>query len=139
MSGLDFTRAEAELNRRAKRRFNRDLLPRETRQAFRVLLEESTPYLGVWLFQVAEKSPEKAIELLIKMAEFVIPKLARTESNVQVSMSLESLVLAAAAPPTLGGKNGNTLLNPMKPIDAEPVPVPEIELTPRDSALSDFL
>jgi hypothetical protein len=36
--------------------------------------------------RVAEKDPDKALDLYVKLAEFVLPKLARTEINGEIGV-----------------------------------------------------
>ena len=58
---------------------------KEFRQTVTALLENNAPNVEIWLKQVAEghgdtkPAPEKALDLLAKLAEFAAPKLARTE------------------------------------------------------------
>lgn len=49
------------------------------REAFVAFLDGNSERIGVLFNRVARRNPAKAIELIIKIAEFVIPKLARTE------------------------------------------------------------
>lgn len=56
----------------------------ELKEAFNKLLNTNTRNLSKWLERVAVEDPAKAIELVIKMAAFVIPKLQR--SNFEVDM-----------------------------------------------------
>ena len=56
----------------------------ELKEAFNKLLNTNTRNLSKWLERVAIEDPGKAIELVIKMAAFVIPKLQR--SNFEVDM-----------------------------------------------------
>ncbi|MBT9158926.1 MAG: hypothetical protein DDT26_00175 [Dehalococcoidia bacterium] len=57
----------------------------EFRETVKALLEQNSENVHVWLEQVAtgshgkEPAPEKALDLLAKLAEFAAPKLARTE------------------------------------------------------------
>jgi len=57
----------------------------EFRETVRALLEDNSANVGIWLDQVAtgshgkEPAPEKALDLLVKLAEFAAPKLTRTE------------------------------------------------------------
>lgn len=57
----------------------------EFRDTVRRVLEENTENVGLWLEQVAtgshgkDPAPEKALDLLAKLAEFAAPKLARVE------------------------------------------------------------
>lgn len=59
----------------------------EFRETVKKLLEDNSTNVGKWLTLVAEgdpvnetkPAPEKALDLLAKLAEFAAPKLARTE------------------------------------------------------------
>ena len=49
------------------------------RKAYQELVEGNLENLQTWLVLVAEKDPKEAFEMMIKLSEYVIPKLARTE------------------------------------------------------------
>lgn len=51
----------------------------EFKQAVTNLLNYAAPEMVGWLSRVAEESPEKALDLTAKLAEYAAPKLARTE------------------------------------------------------------
>ena len=51
----------------------------EIREAFRALVESNLENMKHWLETVAQKSPEKALDIMIQLSEYNIPKLARTE------------------------------------------------------------
>jgi hypothetical protein len=51
----------------------------EFRQAVTNLLTYAAPEMIGWLKQVAETSPDKALDHVSKLAEYANPKLARTE------------------------------------------------------------
>lgn len=51
----------------------------EVRTALAMLAERNAPKLQKWLDRVAKIDPAKAADLLIRLFEFYIPKLARTE------------------------------------------------------------
>jgi hypothetical protein len=57
----------------------------EFRQTVTALLENNAQNVSIWLDRVAEghgetkPAPDKALELLARLAEFAAPKLARTE------------------------------------------------------------
>ena len=51
----------------------------ETREAFKNLLEMNTPNMIGWMERVAEKDPARALSLCSELAEYVVPKLNRTE------------------------------------------------------------
>ena len=58
---------------------------REFRETVQKLLDDNRDNVGVWLTQVAnghgdvKPAPEKALDLLAKLAEFAAPKQSRTE------------------------------------------------------------
>ena len=49
------------------------------REAFTELLEDNIGRLQELLDKVAEKNPQKALELLLKLSEFALPKLRAIE------------------------------------------------------------
>ena len=51
------------------------------REAFTDLLEDNMGKVQELLDKVAEKNPQKALELLLKLSEFVLPKLRAIEVN----------------------------------------------------------
>ena len=46
------------------------------------LLEESAPSMHKWLKDIAAEDPVKAFDILSKFAEYIHPKLQRTEQDV---------------------------------------------------------
>lgn len=58
---------------------------KEFRDTVTALLEKNADNVGIWLEKVAnghgevKPAPEKALDLLARLAEFAAPKLARTE------------------------------------------------------------
>ncbi|WP_437396639.1 hypothetical protein [Flagellimonas lutimaris] len=51
----------------------------EIRDSFQKLIEGKLPKLSKWLDEVAKDNPEKALDIIAKYAEFVLPKLQRSE------------------------------------------------------------
>jgi hypothetical protein len=49
------------------------------REAIANLLERNAPNMDKWLNEVASEDPYKALDLMNKLSEYHIPKLARTE------------------------------------------------------------
>jgi hypothetical protein len=49
------------------------------RQAFQQLTENNLENMSIWLSQVASEDPAKAMDLMLRLSEYIIPKLARTE------------------------------------------------------------
>lgn len=59
----------------------------EIRNAFQALVSDKIPELSKWLDEVAQDNPEKALDIIIKFSDFVIPKLQRTELSTQFEIS----------------------------------------------------
>tara|TARA_R110000796_G_scaffold20012_5_gene59754 strand:- start:326 stop:607 length:282 start_codon:yes stop_codon:yes gene_type:complete len=57
---------------------------KEIRDAFKLLVEDNLGNLKIWLSDVAAEDPERAIEILLKMSEFVLPKLQRQEIEHEI-------------------------------------------------------
>ena len=41
--------------------------------------------MKVWLSDVAQEDPERALEIMLKMAEYIVPKLSRTEVKADIT------------------------------------------------------
>ncbi len=52
---------------------------REIREAYQNLVEMNLENMTTWLAMVAAEDPEKAMDLMLKLSEYIIPKLARQE------------------------------------------------------------
>ena len=52
---------------------------REIRDAYQRLVESNLENMSEWIGQIAEQNPERAMDTMIKLSEYVIPKLARQE------------------------------------------------------------
>ena len=66
-------------NRAGRPKGSRNVATREAREAFKNLVEKNTPKMQKWLDEVAMEDPAKAMELVLKLAEYVLPKLQRQE------------------------------------------------------------
>jgi LytS/YehU family sensor histidine kinase len=51
----------------------------EIRDAYQKLVEDNLTNMTEWLTQVADQNPERAMDLVLKLSEYMIPKLARQE------------------------------------------------------------
>lgn len=49
------------------------------RKAYQQLTEDNLENMTIWLSQIAADDPKQAMEMMIKLSEYVIPKLARQE------------------------------------------------------------
>ena len=52
---------------------------KEIREAYQKLTEDNLDNMSMWIAQVAADNPEKALDIMIRLSEYVIPKLARQE------------------------------------------------------------
>ncbi|MCM4161871.1 hypothetical protein FHG64_16025 [Antarcticibacterium flavum] len=55
----------------------------EIKEAYQLLVENNLENMSAWLQKIGEDNPEKAFDVLIKMSDFVIPKLSRQELKVE--------------------------------------------------------
>jgi hypothetical protein len=55
----------------------------EIREVFATLIEGNQSRLQDWLDQVAHESPRNALEIYLKLAEFVLPKLQRVDLSAR--------------------------------------------------------
>ena len=54
-------------------------ISQQVRETFSLLLENKLPELEGWITKIAEKNPDKAVELMIKISERFLPKLTKNE------------------------------------------------------------
>lgn len=54
----------------------------EIKESFQMLVEGNLLNLEKWIKQVAEKDPAKAAELVIKLSEFVLPRIKSTDMTL---------------------------------------------------------
>ncbi len=51
----------------------------EIRDAYKKLLEDNLDNMSTWLAQIAADDPNKAVDMMLKLSEYILPKLARQE------------------------------------------------------------
>jgi len=68
-SGNPAGRPKGTLNRNTK----------QIREAYQKLTEDNLDNMNLWLSQIASEDPAKAMDVMIRLSEYIIPKLARTE------------------------------------------------------------
>ena len=49
------------------------------REAYQKLTEDNLTKMSTWISQVASEDPAKAMDIMIRLSEYIIPKLARQE------------------------------------------------------------
>ena len=60
------------------------------REAFTELLEDNMSMVQELFDKVAEKNPQKALELLLKLSEFALPKLRAIEVNNELEEAMHT-------------------------------------------------
>lgn len=51
----------------------------EIKEAYQLLVENNIENMTIWLEKIGKDNPEKAFDLIIKMSDFIVPKLSRQE------------------------------------------------------------
>lgn len=62
----------------------------EIRDAYKMLVEGNLEHLDNWIKEIADENPKEAIAILLKLSEFVVPKLKSVELT---STSIDELLL----------------------------------------------
>lgn len=57
----------------------------KTRDAVNLLIESKLQTLNKWLDEVAKEDPKGALDIMCKLMEYTTPKLARTETQLEVT------------------------------------------------------
>lgn len=55
----------------------------KTREAFNKLIEDNLDNMSIWLAEVAAEDPKAALDVIAKLSEYIVPKLARTETTLE--------------------------------------------------------
>ena len=53
------------------------------REAYQMLIENNLDNLTLWLEQMADRDPAKAADTMLRLSEYILPKLSRTELTDQ--------------------------------------------------------
>jgi len=70
----------------------------KVRDAYQMLLENNLDNMSMWLAQVAADSPERALDLMLKLSEYILPKLARTETTLEAGQGFEKIKFVFGTP-----------------------------------------
>lgn len=74
---MPFTKGIKKIAGRKKGTSN--VVTRDIKEAFKNLLEMNLENMTEWLQRIALKNPDTAFDLMLKLAEYNIPKLSRSE------------------------------------------------------------
>ncbi len=58
-----------------------NVLTKEIREVYQELLEKNLDKVDGWLQEVAKDNPDRALNFIIRLSEFVVPKLQSTSLN----------------------------------------------------------
>ena len=72
-----------EPNRNGRPKGSRNKTTNRIREAYQNLVEMNLDNMSLWIAQMAAENPEKAMDTMIKLSEYIIPKLARQEITGQ--------------------------------------------------------
>jgi len=78
-------------NPNGRKKGSENKVTKEIREAYANLIHGNLDNIITWLQQVADRDPQKAIDLLIKLSPFVLPK--KTEINTPEDWQPINLVL----------------------------------------------
>lgn len=77
MSG--FRGGDENINRAGKKPGTVNKTTKHIREAYQKLTEDNLDNMSIWLGQIAAEDPAKAMDTMIRLSEYILPKLARTE------------------------------------------------------------
>ena len=89
---MSFAKNPQNINKTGRPKGAVDKDTRRIREAYQLLLENNLDNLTMWLEEIGKQSPEKAFNMMLKLSEFVVPKLARKELSGVDGASLFSAV-----------------------------------------------
>lgn len=89
-------------NPKGRRKGSKNKTTEEIREAFQALIESSLPDIQKWLQQVAKDNPEKALSIVERYSDFILPKLQRTELSGGGDKPLTKVVFDFGTPNTNG-------------------------------------
>ena len=76
---MSFANNKDHINKKGRPKGAVDKDTRKIREAYQMLVEDNLENLSIWLKELGEQSPEKAFNIIVKMSEYFLPKLARQE------------------------------------------------------------
>lgn len=66
----------------------KDKLNKEIREAFQNLVEGNLANIEIWLTATAEKDPAKALDFILKLSEYLVPKLKAVELSTGLNTDI---------------------------------------------------
>lgn len=65
-----------------------DQTNKEIREAYQNLVEGNLENIGIWLTATAEKDPAKALDFMLKLSEYIVPKLKAVELSTGLNTDI---------------------------------------------------
>ena len=75
----EFRGGDENINRAGRKKGTKNKNTKLIREAYQKLTEDNLDNMSIWLAEVAADNPEKAMDLMLRLSEYIIPKLARQE------------------------------------------------------------
>ena len=76
---MPFKGGDENINREGRPKGVPNKTTKQIREAYQKLTEDNLDRMSIWISQVASEDPAKAMDIMIRLSEYIIPKLARTE------------------------------------------------------------
>lgn len=74
-----FRGGDENINRAGRPKGSKNKATQHIREAYQKLTEDNLDSMSIWISQVASEDPAKAMDIMIRLSEYILPKLARTE------------------------------------------------------------
>ena len=74
-----FKGGDENINRNGRPKGSKNKATKHIREAYQKLTEDNLDNMSLWLAQIAADDPAKAMDTMIRLSEYILPKLARTE------------------------------------------------------------
>ena len=85
----EFKGGDENINRNGRPKGSPNKTTKEIRDSFQMFVEGNQDKFDEWISRVAEKNPAKAIELVTNLAEYILPKLSRTEVKAEIEKKID--------------------------------------------------
>jgi hypothetical protein len=79
---MPFEKGDQNINREGRPKGSPNKTTQEVRDAYQLFAENNMDKFQDWIDKVASKNPAKALEIVLAMSEYFLPKLQRTETDV---------------------------------------------------------
>tara|TARA_R110000772_G_scaffold66166_2_gene147519 strand:+ start:234 stop:575 length:342 start_codon:yes stop_codon:yes gene_type:complete len=75
----EFKGGDDNINRNGRPAGSKNKSTKHIREAYQKLTEDNLTNMSIWIAQIAAEDPAKAMDTMIKLSEYILPKLQRTE------------------------------------------------------------